>query len=167
MFLHLCIKVTTSSKGLILQKNDKPPLVYTFVTLCIHKTLYQIIISPLYLIENIVVYPVRCMNLLLGTVKSNWGRLCVQVDLPNLPITWMVYGENCPLPPHLTPMVGIRKPGPVPLFSSTLNRCSTDLWQSDWFSPIVTINFNISLFHLPMRKSKLTLILGCHSACFL
>jgi hypothetical protein len=28
------------------------------------------------------------------------------------------------------------------------------------------IKFNISLLHLPMRKSKQTLILGCHSACF-
>ncbi len=40
-----------------------------------------------------------------------------------------------------------------------------DLWQSDWFSLINKVNFNISLLHLPMRKSKQTLLSGCHSAC--
>jgi hypothetical protein len=65
------------------------------------------------------------------------------------------------LPFHLAAM------GLVPSFLRTLNPCHTDLWQSGWFSPIITINFNISLLHLPMRMSKLTLILGCHSACFM
>jgi hypothetical protein len=33
--------------------------------------------------------------------------------------------------------------------------------KAGWFSPIITfINFNISLHHLPIRKSKQTLILG-------
>ncbi len=41
---------------------------------------HKIIISPLYLIEKTVINPVRCMDVLLGSVKPSWGRLCVQVD---------------------------------------------------------------------------------------
>jgi hypothetical protein len=41
-FCTCATKVTTSSKGLTLKMNDKPPLVDIFVTLCIHKTLSQI-----------------------------------------------------------------------------------------------------------------------------
>jgi hypothetical protein len=52
--------------------------------------------------QKTIVNPVWCMNVLLGREKPSWSRLCVKVDHPNPSpsITWMVNGENHPLPPH-------------------------------------------------------------------
>ncbi len=110
------------------------------------------------------------MNVLLGSVKPNWDQLCVQVDRPNpspRPLTWLVYGENRPLPPHWWPWL------------ANLNRVRCHYSSIVWIAVAqisgssigchvthITINFNISLLHLPIRKSKLTLILGL-SLCLL
>ncbi len=94
------------------------------------------------------------MNVLLGSVKPSWCQLCVQVDLIPLspPYPMISVWQELPPPPSFGSH-GWLEPGLVP-YSSVAN----------WFSPIITINFNISLL-LPMRKSKLPLILGCYSAC--
>jgi hypothetical protein len=94
------------------------------------------------------------MNILLGSVKPSGADWLTALILPPP----LVYGENHTLPTHLGAMVDLLKPGVGLLFFSTLHSCHTNLWQSDWFSPIIIINFNISLLNLPMRKSKLTLI---------
>ncbi len=102
------------------------------------------------------------MKVFLGTVKPSWSRLCVQVTAL-IPSPYHVTGvhmvRTAPLPPFSLAGIGGRiKTGPVAEVLSTLNICHTDRWQSDWFSLINTINFNISLLHLPTRKSKKTLI---------
>ncbi len=94
------------------------------------------------------------------------SRLTILVLAPSPPSHDWCMVRAAPLPPHLVAMVGQLKPGPVPLFLNTLNSCHTDLWQVDWLSSIITINFNISLFQLSIRKSKLTLILRL-SLCLL
>jgi hypothetical protein len=69
------------------------------------------------------------MNVVLGSVKPSRGRLCVQVYCPNpfLPslITWLVYGENHPLPPHLAwPWLAYLNPAGaiIPQFPESLSR---------------------------------------------
>ncbi len=92
-----------------------------------------------------------------------------------------VCGESQPTPPHgCNPIWPVPPPSPAALgeeflwSNPTINiepiqnvlqfslRCHTVLWLHCDFHLII---FNISLLNLPMRKSKLTLILGCHSAC--
>jgi hypothetical protein len=75
-------------------------------------------------------------------------------------------GRTTPLS-HLAGIVSLLKLGQGPKLLSILNRCRTDLWQSDRFSFINTIHFNISLFQLPTRKSKHDLIFRLSLSLFL
>jgi hypothetical protein len=62
---------------------------------------HKIIILILYFDLKIIVNPVRCRNVLLGSLKPSWGQLCIQVDHSNLsPYHETVYGENPP--PQIT-----------------------------------------------------------------
>ncbi len=108
------------------------------------------------------------MNVLLGNVKHSRYQFYVQVDRPVIPPPTLSHDWWEPPPPpsfdsHCYWPTETRFVVIIPQYPTSL---SHGLWQSDWFSLVSTINFNISLLHLPTRKSKQTLILDCPSACF-
>jgi hypothetical protein len=108
------------------------------------------------------------MSVSLGSMKPSQGWLGVHVDRPNPSpppsITWLLYGENCPSPLIWRPVLAYlnRAWAIILQYSESLSQGPVKVW---WYSLIIIINFNISLLHFPRRKSKLTLILGCRSAC--
>ncbi len=57
-------------------------------------------------------------------------------------------------------------PNPDKRFFSTQCSCHTDLWLHGGSHQIISIIFNLSPLQHPLKKSKMTLFVGCHSAPF-
>jgi hypothetical protein len=111
------------------------------------------------------------MNGWLGGVNPSWNKLCVPLTILILP----------PPPPTLShDWCTVRI---IPPFSGhhgwpTWTEFWTGILQNPeslshgpvigivWYSLIIIFISNSSLLHHPLRKSKLTLILGCHCARF-
>jgi hypothetical protein len=106
-------------------------------------------------LENYIVNPILCMSVWLESVKLQLGPLCVQFDHP-YPSLYYMTGVWWETPPSLTlaGIIGLLIPVRCHNSSVTWIVIAIDLWQSDQFSLINTIHFNISL------------LLGCHSASF-